>query len=241
MQITHELCSNSKPIPSVDHVFTEISLDATKASWAETFDDPFPQNEFRRRIERHYAIRPPRRYSHDVDAIQVAAYFVILRLAGQGATAAVGVHARYYESIARSVDTRNSNPVELIYRGRAILAGVLAAELLDDAGRWRAADEIEKLLHARFVVARAAEMTGRKKGLLWRHTLNDAGRYVELYGDEIREGGALVRQKNIHELKPQVRAILRRVDTKPSKFSPVSQRCETAFADIDAALREFSK
>jgi hypothetical protein len=220
-----------------DQVLVEHSLDTIDAFWAETFDGPCPRDQLRGGVTRHYAMRPPRRYSRDVAG--AAACFVILRLTGHSATSAE-IHTCHHDwrGVARSVDTRNSNPVRLIYRARAILAEVLAGELLDDASpSKRAADNIERLLHARFILARSAELSGRKKSLLWRHTLTDAGRYVEFYGDEIRDLAALAR----HELKPRVRAILRRVDAKLFEFSPVSQRCENAFADIDAALHEFSE
>ena len=129
---------------------------------------------------------------------------------------------------------------QLLCRARVVVAGPIAGELLGDG---KATDNIEELLKGRFLLVRAAELVGCRKGPLWRDTLVEAARRVEFFTPEILDLSALLAQRNvIRAFEHPVARILRRVDTRLVKsFPPLSQRSENILADIAATFSEFSK
>jgi hypothetical protein len=216
--------------------------------WGQVFADrgwPFPREEFQERVARHFIRRPPRGVSRESVAVHESSHFVTAHLERFGACSAEIFGSRHgWGGCAASIDAPcPTDPRELLGEARVVVAGPIAVELLGDVGRGGAADNIEELLKARFILARAAELAGRRKGSLWRGTLIEAAQRVEFFAPEICDLGAvLARRKTIHASSPTVKRVLRRVDAKSGKdLSPLtlSLRCENILADIDAILSEF--
>jgi hypothetical protein len=221
------------------------STDVIEGFWTWVFadrDEPFPRDRIQERVARHFMLRPPRRVSRESVAAHESGHFVTLHLERFGACSAKIFGSRHGwagEAHQWSAPCL-TNPCQLLGQARVVLAGPIAEELLGDAGRGGAADNIEELLKVRFILLRAAELSGCKKGLLWRSTPIKAAQRVEFFAPEIRDLGAvLARRKAIHAERP-VKCILRRVDAKPVKiFPPISRRCEHILTDINAVLNEF--
>jgi hypothetical protein len=223
------------------------SIAVIERSWTQVFADqsrPFPRDDFAERVARHFMQRPPRCVSREFAAVHESGQFVMMHMEGLGAwSAEIFQHHRGWRGQTRPANAPClTDPRQLLGEARVMVAGPIAVELLGDEVRG-AADNLEEILKARFYCARAAELSGRKKGPLWRSTLIEAAQRVEFSAQEIRELSAiLAQQTNIYEFKPQVRAVLRRIDrAKPADFPPLSQRSVCVLANIDAALCEFSK
>lgn len=219
------------------------STDVIEGFWAQVFADrdwPFPR-DIQERVARHFMLRPPRHVSRESVAAHESGHFVTLHLERFGACSAKIFGSRHGwagEAHQWSAPCL-TNPCQLLGQARVAVAGPIAEELLGDVGRGGAADNIEELLKARFILARAAELSGRKKGPLWRSTLIEAAQRVEFFAPEIRDLSAvLARGKAICAERP-VKSILRRVDAKPFPAWKLSSRCENILADINAILSEF--
>ena len=117
-----------------------------------------------------------------------------------------------------------NNPHSLIAKARSTLAGPLAEELFGDAGNEAIADCFEELLHAGFIVKRAAVLSGQNNAALWQATMIEAAALVDFWSPEIRDIAAiLARRKIIHAHDGAIQRILAGVNAKPLviwKFTP---------------------
>jgi hypothetical protein len=218
------------------------SIAIIERSWTQVFTDcDFPRDDFAARVTRYYMRRPPRALSREAAAVYQSSQFVMMHVENLGAwSAEIFQHHYGWRGRTRPANTPClTDPRQLLSNTRIAVAGAIALALLDDE---EDADNIEEILKARFYCARAAELLGRRKGPLWRNTLIDAAQRVEFSIQESRDiGDILARQINIYEFEPQVRAVLRRIDRAKPADPPISRRSVCVLADIDAALREFSK
>jgi hypothetical protein len=226
-----------------DQARNRNSVNVIKYFWAQGFagrGQPFPHEQIQKHVERHFMLRPPRCVSRQSVAVHESAHFVLAHLEKIGAAAAEIYGSRHdWGGEMRPWSAPcPTDPHELCGSAYVAVAGPIAVELLGD-GSGGAADNIEELLNACFILARAAELLECEIVPLWQATLIEAAQRVELLAPEILDLAAvLARRKAICAFDPAVKRILRRVDARSNEFlSPLSPRCKNILADINAALR----
>jgi hypothetical protein len=187
-------------------------------------------------------LRPPRCSSRQSVAVHESAHFVIAHVEGLGAAVAkiYGSRNDWGGEMWSWSDPCPTDPHELCGYACVTLAGPIAGELLGDIGRGGAADNIEELFDACFILTRAAELLECEIVPLWQTTLIDAAQRVELLAPEILDLAAvLARRKTIWAFHSAVRRILWRVDARSNEFlAPLSARCQEILTDINAMLSE---
>jgi hypothetical protein len=218
-----------------DQALVERSLDIIETSWAETFDRPYPRDRVRNVVARYYATWQPRASGPMAVAFHEAAHFTAMYVEGFGASWAE-IHDRGYswDGLTASIDTLSLNNTQnLIRNARIILAGPLAEELFGDAGNEAIANHFEELLHASFVVKRAAMLSGQSNVTLWQFTMIETAALVEFWSAEIRDIAAvLARRKIIRAQDPPIKRILKRVSAKSLTIWKFSPRCMDILTSI---------
>jgi hypothetical protein len=209
----------------------------------------FPRDRFRDGFAGHYLRRPPRNASARTAAVHEGAHFVLFQLEGFGAWEAQIWGSKFgrfgYAGTARPFTLPGADApaacraADFIADARATLAGPIAEELLNDGD---AAFNISEFWQARVVLARAAQLSGRKRADLWRDALIGAAVRVEYYQDEILAvADMLERRARITCWQPSIKRVLKAVDAKRFVAQPVSARGQLVIDTINSALREFGK
>jgi hypothetical protein len=115
-----------------------------------------------------------------------------------------------------------NKPDEFLREAKGMLAGPLAEEVLGDGDALSSLGELTK---AKLLVKRAAELSARDPGEVWRGTLIVTAAIVERYADEIEEiADLLTRRKRVTRWEPSTRKILERVRRVPLAVAGVSSR-----------------
>jgi hypothetical protein len=254
IEMSFEMPEASTAQTRADQVrYVEQSLDIIETFWRETFDGPSPRDQLRAGIARHYAMRPPRCVSRKSAALHESGHVVAMCAEGFGARSAKIERSPFDRLSWIGVARQSSapcpdNPSDLRRQARVTLAGPVAAELFDKSAKGSAADNIEEILSAYFVLIRAELLEHDKNHsayemrLLWLAALSGAAGLVEFYGDEIRGvAAALARRESIHVWDHPIRRILKRVAARPFEKGKPPSHCTEILIDICAALNEVCK